>query len=491
MTNKLVSLIQLSNLVDNPELSEDFVRYSAGFPSTHEYKHQEVKDISELLACIHLTASECEGFLFGYTIPQLNKEFDLIKITNDFVLNIELKSQQKDEQSIEKQLLKNTHYLKLLNRDVHCFTFISSNANLYKLENGKLCHATFEELRELCGTTQIDCLDLDQIFAPKNILVSPLNDPERFLSGDYLLTENQENIKNRIISRINNLNSAYFVGLTGGPGTGKTLLLFDIAKEFAKNKKVLLIHSGILCNGHDILQKQISNLKIIDAKALRWREINGVDYVLVDETQRLYEDALEKVEKWAKKSKTICIFSYDPSQRVSYRENNRKTVDKINELCGDNKEKLTSKIRTNKEIAEFINCLRDLKHERKHKFEHVKIFYEPNKDKAKALADSLDIKGFKYIAITPSIFKSSLDYQKADENTHTVIGQEFDKVCMIMDDNFYYEGNKLKAKSHPNPDYIFTKLLYEGITRTRSELALIIADKGLLKEIMVLFKEEI
>ncbi len=490
MTNKPVSLMQLVNLVDDSELSKSFVSYSAGFPLNHQYKHQEVKDISKLLDCLKLSSFESEGFLFGYTIPQLNKEFDLLKITNDYILNIELKSQQKDERSIENQLFANNHYLKLFNKTIHCFSFVSSNNNLYKLEDGKLCRASFEELKSLCSINFIDDINLDKIFAPKNILVSPLNDTERFLAGDYLLTENQENIKKKILSRINNLESAYFVGLTGGPGTGKTLLLYDIAKQLASDKKVLLIHSGILCDGHYELEKNMQNLKIIEARELKWKEINNVDYVLVDEAQRLYEDALEKVKGWVNKAKTICVLSYDPNQRVSHRENDRRTVDEINSICGDNKEKLTAKIRTNKEIAEFINCLRDLNHEQKYNFDHVRILFEPDGIKARELANVLEKKGYQYIAITPSFYDPSLDYQNGDENTHTVIGQEFDKVCMIMDSNFYYENGKLKGKRHPNPDYIFTKLLYEGITRARSELAIIITDKNLLGQIMVLFKEK-
>lgn len=488
MTNKPVSLLQLSNLVEEPELSEIFIRYSAGLPSTRQYNHYEINDIAELLNCLTLNVNNCDGFIFGYVVPQLNKEFDLLKITDKCVLNIELKSQPKDKKSIAKQLIQNQHYLKLLNREIHCFTFVSSNKTLYKLEDTKISEASFQELKDLCTTNNCDEVDLDKIFAPKNILVSPLNDTERFLEKDYLLTENQENIKKRIISKVNNLDSACFIGLTGKPGTGKTLLLYDIAFELAKNKKVLMIHSGILCEGHTKLEEGIKNLKISSAKSLRQKEINNVDYVLVDEAQRLYEGALDKIERWVVKAKTICIFSYDPDQRVSHSENDRKTVERINDLCGEHKEKLTEKIRTNEELALFINTLMDLnKNKSKTKFSHVKVFYQPSKDIVMETVNSLVKDGYHYISITPSFYDASLDYQKSDDNTHTVIGQEFDKVCMIMDSNFYYENGILKAKLHPNPDYIFTKLLYQGLTRARSDIAIVITDTELLKNIMVLF----
>ena len=80
-----------------------------------------------------------------------------------------------------------------------------------------------------------------------------------------------------------------------------------------------------------------------------------------------------------------------------------------------------------------------------------------------------------------------MDYQKTDLNTHTVIGQEFEKVCMIIDDNFSYKGNKLVAKWHPNPDYLFEQLLYQGLTRVRSKLAIIITEKELLDKVLSMF----
>lgn len=490
MENKLVSLIQLTNLKEDPNLSEDFVRYYAGLTSTREYKHQEILDLAELLRNLNLSTSDSFGFIFGYLVPQLNKEFDLVKITKDYVLNIELKSQPKNTKFLKKQLIQNTHYLALLKRHIiHCFTFVSATKKLYKLvNNDELKEAEFDELKALCSKECVAGVDLDEVFAPKNILVSPLNNTQRFLDGNYLLTENQENIKNEILSKTDCLETACFFGLTGGPGTGKTLLLYDIAKQLSSNKKVLMIHSGILCNGHSILQRKIQNLKISAAKDLRMREINNVDYVLVDEAQRLYESALDKIERWVTKAKTICIFSYDPNQRISYSENRRNTVDRINELCGDNKEKLTTKIRTNKEMAQFINCLTNLKnYKANYRFSHIKMLYEPNKDKVMELVKKLNDEAYQFISITPSFYDHSLDYQKGSENTHTVIGQEFDKVCMVMDSNFYYENGKLEGKQHPNPDYIFTKLLNQGITRARSELALIITDKELLKNILTLF----
>lgn len=55
----------------------------------------------------------------------------------------------------------------------------------------------------------------------------------------------------------------HILGITGKAGTGKTLLLYDIIKEIAKQGvKCCLIHSGILCDGHKSLNMQWKNVTI-------------------------------------------------------------------------------------------------------------------------------------------------------------------------------------------------------------------------------------
>ena len=80
-----------------------------------------------------------------------------------------------------------------------------------------------------------------------------------------------------------------------------------------------------------------------------------------------------------------------------------------------------------------------------------------------------------YISFTTSIFKPhEIDDFISANNTHTVIGQEFDNVVMIMGQNFRYVNSRLHSPKHPNPNYIFSKLFYQGITRTREKLAIIV-----------------
>ncbi len=71
---------------------------------------------------------------------------------------------------------------------------------------------------------------------------------------------------------------------------------------------------------------------------------------------------------------------------------------------------------------------------------------------------------------------NSIDHYAGYVNSHQVIGQEFDKVILVLDNNFRYnENGELEGgETHPNPNYLFTRLFYQNIYRTREKLCLVI-----------------
>ena len=175
---------------------------------------------------------------------------------------------------------------------------------------------------------------------------------------------------------------------------------------------------------------------------------------------------------------------------LSYREGRRNTSETIDQLCAGHIYKLTNKIRTYKELALFITCLRDLsKFRDDYSFPNVRIIFEPDKQKAIAQAKALEEYGYTYISYTPSLYNHRLDDQEWVHNTHNVIGQEFEGVCMLLDGNFYYdERGHLSGVMHPNPDYLFEQLLYQGLSRVRSKIALIITSESILQKVLPLMK---
>ena len=69
-----------------------------------EIKRTDLESLNILLQNIYenepgINISNFNDFYIGYTIPQIGKEFDLLRFTNKSILNIELK------------LLRNYHYL--------------------------------------------------------------------------------------------------------------------------------------------------------------------------------------------------------------------------------------------------------------------------------------------------------------------------------------------------------------------------------------------
>lgn len=492
MLNKTVSLMDMIKLSHNIELSKPYIQYLCGLDKAGTYRHQEILDIKSLLTEVNLPEESVSGFLYGYVVPQLNREFDLLRISQNVCLNIELKSTEIPIEKIKRQLIQNKHFLKLLRKPyLYLFTYISSTNRVFLLsESGDLVECGVAVLAETWGKVKEagQTIDLDQVFTPNNILVSPLNATERFLAEDYLLTENQENIKSAIVGYICTKVEDRFIGLTGGPGTGKTLLIYDIAHKLAEKNRVLIVHSGILCDGHRELNQRLNNIKIIAAKELRLREIEDVDIVIVDEAHRLYTETLGKIERWVKRTNATCLFSYDAGQMLSSSEKLRNTSGKIDTLCADHIYKLTNKIRTNKELALFITCLRDLsKYRSEYSFPNVKILFEPKKCEALEAIKKLEMEGYTFISYTPSLYNYELNYQSSQHNTHNVIGQEFDGVCMLIDDHLYYtpEG-RLAGKLHPNPDYLFEQLLYQGLTRVRRKIALVVTSEEMLCKILPL-----
>ena len=106
-------------------------------------------------------------------MPQLNREFDLLKITETCCLNIELKSVDITKEKIRKQLLQNRHYLKLLDKELFLFTYISSSNVVYSLNDcGELIQVDLSSLLDTWRTIKDEAVlvDLDQVFAPKSRL---------------------------------------------------------------------------------------------------------------------------------------------------------------------------------------------------------------------------------------------------------------------------------------------------------------------------------
>lgn len=443
-----------------------------------------IKKLVDLLLSIDVDVKDFENFFTSFTIKNIGKEFDLIKIDKDnLVLNIELKSENVGVEEIESQLEKNRYYLKHLAPDVRLYTFVGSTEELYKYTRKGIQLVNLEDLKDTMQLFQASLEEnIEFLFQANNYLISPLNTPQKFMSSDYFLTNQQHDIKKKIMDLILQSCKEHILGITGNAGTGKTLLLYDIIKEIAKRgSSCCLIHSGILCEGHKILNMQWENVNIFPAKEMNGDNteiLKNYEFIFVDESQRIYATTFWKIiEEVISESKTV-IFAYDYVQSLSKTEETRNIPSELRKIDGFMEYALSDKIRTSKEIASFTRTMMNLNNRARGYMDYsdIDVLFANSTEEAMKLIDLYYEKGYIFISYTQSLYyRNSIDLYPNTHDTHHVIGQEYDKVMIMMDENFRYDSERrIQGKTHPNPDLLFYKLLYQAISRAREKLCVLV-----------------
>lgn len=461
-----------------------------------EIKDAELADMSAFAATIRAVGAsvrDLNNFYVGYKVPQIGKEFDLIKFCRDAIINIELKSNSEAEK-IRAQLARNKYYLSFIGRTIYAFTFVSSTGKLYFLDADEhLVEITPAQLQEILSKQVEDEVnEPNSLFNPSDYLVSPFNSTEKFLAGEYFLTHQQEDFKVQIIKLINSAAGTNFVAITGSAGTGKTLLTFDIAKHFlASGKKALILHCGQLNDGHRTLIE--AGWTICAIKNYKAHDLEKFDVILIDEAQRIYQSQLDDIVSAANSSKFACIFSYDKIQTLAKWEERNDTAGKIEAIASIARYKLSEKIRTNKEIANFIKLLFNSKkasdaHTGK---KNIQINYFDNIEDAKAYLNSLDDAEWEVLRFTPSRYNNEHHKKYFDawsKTSHEVIGQEFDGVAIALDKFFQY--NDMGELTYNGGAYYEPKkMLFQNITRARRRLNLVvIQNEALLDRCLSILK---
>lgn len=429
-----------------------------------------------------------DGFYVGYIIQQINKEFDLLRFGKESILNIEIKSELKTankEDKILQQMRKNFYYLKFLGRKVNLFSYVEKEGFFrYREENDSLERIKESDVAQELMAQEIDySIDPDSEFVPSSYLISPFNSTERFMDGEYFLTQAQEKRKVEIHDELIE-NPFMFFCLSANAGTGKTLLLYDIAKQcIAQGNSPLIIHCGILNEGH---QKLINQYKwnILPIRAINWRlpipEMDNVDLVLIDEAQRIRSQQLEAIIKKAIEVNVPIIFSYDTNQYLKAGETRNIAEYLASEYPSIrvSAKRLSNKIRTNKQLASFISNLMQIGRETENlNYECVSIDYMNTEDELMEYICFLKESGWTPITYTTSQYNSEpYDHliKISDKTAHAVIGQEFSKVILVLDQNFRYsETGKLQARKS---FYSASGMLYQIVTRVVDELKIIVLD---------------
>jgi hypothetical protein len=437
-------------------------------------RNEEIDQISAFIDNLKVDDRYLGYFYVGYKIPQIDKEFDLLRFGENFILNVEIKSILKEEDARE-QLVQNKYYLSSVGKKLKLFTFISEDNSFYQLEDDGTFHQVeFAVFEKLLVDQKLDHhSNLDDLFDPSDYLVSPFNESERFINGLYFLTKQQQEFKDVILK-----SSSQFIILEGLPGTGKTLLLYDLAKEFSETHDIVIIHTGGLNAGHLILNQQYK-WSIIPIKEVREIEQLSPQFIFVDETQRMSPWQLKYIIDYILENDIYGIFSIDPKQILSIRERNYNNLNTLNSLGNRESFKLSKKIRTNKELGAFIKGLFNLKYMKYCiNTENISIHYFGDINQARGFSEGLEHEGWQIIDYTSQNFNGeSIQRMKLNRglNAHGVLGQEFDKVLVLVGSTFYYNDQDSIAVRNANY-YDPERMFYQSVTRARKQIMLLIVN---------------
>lgn len=433
---------------------------------------------------------------FGFSIPRIAKEFDCLWIGDNTIVNIELKSEDVGPDRIKKQLIQNNYYLNHLKRQIVSYTYVSSTQLCYSLDAGhNLITVDFKDITLSIYNIHYETLyeeRIEDIFPPERFLVSPFNSTEEFLKGFYFLTEQQQSFKNSIVQFANNPAVYGFCALTGGPGSGKTLLAYDIARELMKEgQSVVIGHSGGLNKGHTLLNQNGWNIKStkdivvwdtdVKTNTILIKDIVDADFYIIDEAQRCYnlEFIADKIKKKGKK----CLISYDSEQIMRDNEQKMNNAAKISAMAAGQLFKLSSNIRTNTAVYEFVNALFDRHHSvNKSVKGKVLISYCQNTVEATLILNQLKLSGYHVPKFTPKLHGTE-EYESwfpsGVLSAHEVIGQEFDDVAGLLSERMYYDvGGKLVSGN--SYYYREDKMLYQILSRARKRIHLVIVNNPTL-----------
>lgn len=455
--------------IDSPHDIERLERQMSKRKRFLKIKNWEIEGLRSF--CVHLSKvmdnSEALDFFYSFTMPKLGKEFDLLRVNDDYVVNIELKSGNVGDEIIRRQLVQNKYYLATLGKTMYFYTYVSSTDRLVRLSNsGRLVDCEWEELADILER-QKDYYsgNIEELFKEEDYLISPLTDSGRFLRQEYFLTLQQKDIRTHILKQIRNkdrsIKKEYSVfAFTGLPGTGKTILLYDIAMQLSKGQRVCVLHFG----SHEKELEQLDErLKRVD-----FYYCDNMDFkytysaILVDEGHRVNKESLSSIITLAKEWKVPVIISYDREDAIAPDERKINGSKLIEDIDDCQIYKLTNRIRMNSEISTFIStvmCLNGRNY--RHDYPSVSIAFANDDMEADVLLKNYMQDGYIHI----------LDNKN----------KEFDKVLMLIDENYYYDENgylRYKDMTENNNEESNVRNLYHGLSRAKKNIAIVVKNNN-------------
>ncbi|MBQ7407870.1 MAG: hypothetical protein IJW13_01145 [Clostridia bacterium] len=424
------------------------------------YKPHEAKSLISLVNKMMeqgALLSELDGFFYGYIIPQIGKEFDILKIGQNAILNVELKSYISKTEDAHEQLIKNKFYLSHLGKKCYFFTYNSFDQKLYKLNaKGEFERAYFSELLRINrGIRGAITAPIDSLFAAKQFILAPVKNPERFILGEYFLTQQQQMIKKKTASFLKGKNKA--LKICGSFGTGKTLLLLDMAVLVCSNKKTLIVVYGSLTEGHRQIERAFTNIKFLSVNDIFKANLSEYDYIFTDETQKYSKKAFDAILQYLNNNEIKCVFCFEKFELDLINEPTELNA-RLAQIEG-NTYYLSGNIRVNEQISCFIKYLLDNgKAAKKSGYNCVNVHFAQNEEQKLNFINLYSAGGFEIIDC-------------AYLNEEARAGIEYDKMLIVIDGNYGYDGRGYLTYRGK-----FPQRLYYSLTRVREQLTVVVVN---------------
>lgn len=383
-------------------------------------------------------------FFYSFQIPRLGKEFDLLQIKDSQIVNIELKSGVVSDEAIRKQLIQNRYYLSVLGKPIQSYTYISSQNRLVRLtKHDRIVDAEWERL---CLDLQKEGIDyegdIEELFRAELYLISPITDPVRFLKKEYFLTSQQRDIERKILREVRVKRSGYF-WFSGLPGTGKTLLLYDIAMKLSVRHRVCMIHCEEAEDKWKILHERLRRIEFLsDGQLMEQLKFEQYSGILVDEAHLLSPEKLQHLLECSKNQPVI--FSSDSEEIISPEEVDRRNIEMLKELPYIKTFRLTNRIRTNEELSTFILNMMHLPERRnQRRYPNISVAYANDEKEAEKLC---------MLAI-----------------------RDTEQIVVLLDERYYYDkSGYLRAVSHDENGNSYVRAIFHRLNQAKEKIALIV-----------------
>lgn len=481
-----VSLIELFNVISsgNNDLVHSYLKIH-DFEYNYEFDKEQIK-VSELNSyknllkhmVTELSPSQTSGFYLGFKLKdQANTQFDLLKVANETVVNIEFKSDEPDK-GILSQASEHHRILSMAFNRIIVLEHLATTDELfcYDSSNKKMVLVPYNRLKDIIPN---DSTGLNKLIkmTRSDFLVAPYNEPQKFLRSSYQLTTNQNNIKSAILKSGKGMSM-----IKGGPGSGKTLLLVDIVRELqSKGFSIGMVMGAKPSSGQKLLMETMGVSLYWYYTLSSLEPLLDKDVLVFDETQRITQNIIDEVKKLT--SDKIVVFSIDQQQVVHPEEKDREVQKQLEDIIDDKQiYELKQSVRINPELNSFYHRLLNKKYRGApvSTFDNAAVRYFNDENDAKTYIQSKRDSGSVVIESDEYITQSTNRKTRKKEvevskNTKDVIGQEFRDVLLVFDQYVDYgEDDKLFVKNHGYYPYYDEKMIFQAITRASNSLEIVI-----------------